>query len=253
MANFTELAPQLIDLSQIDLNDSCQVRKGGTKIEDLILYDEFPEEIDLESNLGAAALKRLQILYERFETNLEYKFADKVISRNADDTDYMLYERFVRLIQAESSLSAMASSKRVLFIGSGPFPISPILFSNLVGAEVDCYDKSEEACVTSRQVIDQLGLTGRVNILNVSGENGLVNNYDAVIIALLAQPKDQILNNIWKNITDDTKVICRTSEGIRRIFYRETAPNTYPQYSVIGLHRAGMDDTISSLLLGRGK
>src|SRR5207249_1934441 len=82
------------------------------------------------------------------------------------------------------------------------------------------YDVSEEAIKTSKQVIEKLGLSDKVKVINAAGQEGDTAAYDVVVIALLAQPKDKIAWNIkWKS-SENTPVIVRYAEGDRRVFYR---------------------------------
>lgn len=182
---------QLTSLSSTDLANPIAVISSGLAMEDLILHGPPLEEDDLKKELGVN-LERLQELYERFEANTENQFAQRVIHGNVTtETDHPLYARFKRLVQAEIDLARIRSSDKVLFIGSGPFPISAMLFSQLASVSVDCYDKSPEACETSQKVVNSLGFTDRINIFNASGEDGKVYGYNVVIVALLAQPKEK--------------------------------------------------------------
>lgn len=243
---------QLTHLSNTDLVNPTAVRSSGLAMEDLILRRPLLEGINLEQELGIDNLGKLQQLYERFETQLESEFAQRVLDGNVTtETDYPLYARFKRLVHAEIDLARIRPSDKVLFIGSGPFPISAMLFSQLASVSVDCYDKSPEACETSQKVVNCLGFAHRINIFNASGEDGKVYGHNVVIVALLAQPKEKIMSNIWFHAPPNVKVICRTSEGIRQAFYKraqERSLTDYRHFEIVDQHKAEKDDTISSLL-----
>jgi len=242
---------QLKSLTEIDLANPTTVRSGGLAMEDLILHGPLLEGINLEQELGNDTAVKLQQLYEKFETDLEYDFAERIIKGEATMTEYPLYQRFQRLIQAEIKLASITDKDKVLFIGSGPFPISPILVSQLTSARVDCFDQSEQPASVSEKVIQKLDLTERIRIFNASGDIRRIYGYDVVMLALLAQPKYEILYNTQWSIPQGTRVICRTSEDGRQAFYKPTDPATYRsigRYQLVGKHTAGIDDTISSLL-----
>lgn len=243
---------ELSVIARVDLMDRDAVRNGGQRLELLLLNNPADDPEVLVSSLTGEELGRLQQLYERFEIDLEYEFTAKLITGEAEIEEYPLYERFRRLIGAEVDLAQVTSKDRLLFIGSGPFPISPILFSQFTGASVDCFDVSEEACETSRRLVDKLELTDKISVYNQSGERGPVYGYDVIVIALLAKPKEGIANNIWHHSPQDVRVICRNSGGFRSAFYQGTDPYTFTQsrhFSLGGQHTAGTGDTISSLLL----
>lgn len=241
---------KLASLADTDLANPTAVRSGGLAMEDLILRGPLLEEDDLKKELGVN-LERIQQLYEKFETDLEYDFAQRIIKGEVTMVEYPLYQRFQRLIQAEIKLASITDKDKVLFIGSGPFPISPILVSQLTSARVDCFDQSDQASSVSEKVIQKLGLTERIRIFNASGDIRKIYGYDVIVVALLAQPKSEILYNAQWSIPQGTRVICRSSEDQRQAFYKPTNPATYQfigRYQLIGKHTAGTGDTISSLL-----
>ena len=237
-------------LSETDLTNPNQVRASALKMEQLFLREGVSTQgVNLDNEL----VHRLQQLYERFETDLEYDFADRINSgKTSTEKGYPLYGRFLRLTQAESDLASIRPSDKILFIGSGPFPISAILLSKLNSANVDCYDKSTDACIISQRVVDKLGLSDRITVSNSSGEDGKVYGYNVIIVALLAQPKDRIMDNMWFHAPGNVRIICRNSEGDRRFFYKGVSPQSltaYKHFALVDEHRAQADNTISSLFV----
>lgn len=241
---------QLALILKTDLTNPNQVRAMALKMEQLLLGEGVSTQ---GPNLDDDSVHGLQQLYERFETDLEYDFADRIINRKAgSERDYRLYERFLRLTKAESALAGIRPSDKILFIGSGPSPISAILLSRINSAKVDCYDRSSEACTASQRVVDRLGLSDRITVSNSSGEDGKVYGYDVIVVALLAQPKDRIMDNIWFHAPQNVRVICRNSEGDRILFYKGFPPQSltaYRHFALVDEHKAAADDSISSLLI----
>lgn len=241
---------QLARLSKTDLANPDKVNASALRMEQLLLRERVSTQ---GVNLDDDSVRRLQQLYERFETHLEYDFADRINSgKISTEREYRLYGRFLRLLQTESTLAGIRPSDKILFIGSGPFPISAILLSQLNSAKVDCYDKSTDACRISQRVVDKLGLSDRITVLNSSGEDGSVYGYDVIIVALLAQPKSRIMDNIWFHAPGNVRVICRNSEGDRIFFYKGISPQSltaYKHFALAGEHKAAADDTISSLFV----
>ena len=219
------------------------------------LLDAAPSDDGLLQTLGPEMLARLQGLYEKYETDLEIEFAAKILAGEAKLEDYPMHERFVRLVSGEAELAGIKPEHKVLFIGSGPFPISPILFAKLTGAHVDCLDMSKEACEISEQVVEKLGLQDQITIINGEGESADVGEHDVVVVALLAQPKDRIAFNLKLQNPESTPVVVRWAPGNRKVFYRGFDPTiedrvrrySFPIFEG-RYHRAGTDDTISSSL-----
>ncbi|HEY4964698.1 MAG TPA: nicotianamine synthase family protein [Candidatus Saccharimonadales bacterium] len=258
--------PQLIDT---DLTSSESVNAATQRLEAILLGTPANPAEDVVSIFGQDAIDRANALYETYETNLELSFADRLLRGDAETEDYPLFERFKRLIEKEVELRGIGPSDKVLFIGSGPFPISPILIHQLSGgASVDCFDFSDEAIEVSTMVLEKIGLADSIKVTNIAahearlpsistpGEMGL---YGTVFVALLTQPKSAILSHVWRSITPGEKIVMRKSEGNRQILYKGisdtaldwlTGDNATPRpLKVVGEYHAGVDDTISGNIL----
>jgi antitoxin component of MazEF toxin-antitoxin module len=220
------------------------------EFEDAIL--KFPETNDPELSLELAPmLEQLNDNYERYETELESCFARKVASESADPKTYPLYHRFVTLITNEVKMLKLNQGCSLAMIGSGPFPITAILLFTLFGIEVVAIDGNPEAVAISRQVIKTLNLESGISVEVGDGRSFVAEDASAVIVALLAHPKDLILKNIFDNYSNCSSVICRTSHGLRQALYRPTDPSSLARYSTIAIQRAFADQTISSISLAR--
>lgn len=253
MIELRAISPLLDFLTYVDLNNDPHVKSAGLVMEKLLLGNHPFRGIPPQAVMRDHTITALQSLYERFETGIEYDFAENILNGSETNVEqYPLHERFQRLVNAETNLAQIASSDRVLFIGSGAFPISPILISQSTGARVDCFDKSPEAIETSQGVLDKLGLSENVRVLNALGEKEGVYSYDVIVVALLAQPKESIMLNIWQHAPQDVRVVYRHAEGIKSAFYKSVIPEIFTRYRhfmMDGEHTAGPDDTISSVLL----
>ncbi len=262
--NTVQLEQELISLSSTSLRMPADIYKAGKRLEELLLSESAEKTtIDLP-NLSNSVISAIQRVYEQYETNLEFNFAARIISENIPISEYPLYERFQRLINSEVAMADLSSKDRVLFIGSGPFPISAILIATLCNASVDCYDCSREACEISSRVISKLELSEKIRIfernaqsvklstIDTPGDYGI---YDVIVVALLAQPKENILHQLWKSLGPQPKVILRYSKGNRKVIYKGMELENAKQsnrYIFEGNQSAGVDDTISSLVARTG-
>ena len=190
-------------------------------------------------------------IYCQWETQLERRFVnflDNDVVRHY--LDYPLFARFERLIQREVNLLQGYQPKKLLFIGSGPMPITALCLQHRLGTEIDCLERFQDAVDESKVVMKKLGMEGAINVFQGYGEDYDVSDYDVVLVALLAKPKRPILENILRHAADDVRVICRTSDNSRHVFYEPTLTDAIPEPFVIkGYAAAGIDDTISSVLL----
>lgn len=252
MTEIPKLFPEISQLAETDLTNSSAVRKAGFRMEEMFLQSEDLKKPDI-SSLANDTLKRLQQIYEQYETSLENDFARRLLSGEVDKVEtYPMYDRFQRLIAKETEMAKVKEDDKVLFIGNCPFPISPILISRITGAKIDCYEQNDEAVGTSKKVIEKMGMSEKIKVVKSTGQKGSTHGNKVIFVALLAQPKQNIMTNVWQHTGPDSRVICRTSEGNRNVFYQGISENEltgFRHFTIEDMQHAGVDDTISSYLL----
>ncbi len=131
------------------------------------------------------------------------------------------YEKLVRLEVKSSNLTA--TKKKVLFIGSGPLPLSAFVLAEKYGMQVDCLDKSNEATTCGATLANVLGIN-QVYFINTAIEHYLdLASYQTIILGALvgtdSQEKERILEHLHTQIQPGTKVIVRSSHGLRELLY----------------------------------
>lgn len=191
--------------------------------------------------------------YLAWETELETRFVMALENGAvASCREYLLYERFRRLLAREFSMVRLNPASKALFIGSGPMPISAILMAGYLDSTIDCVDINVEAIGRSQSMIDALALHDRLRPIHRAEPAYSVEQYDLIIIALLAKPKRVILENIARTKKPDAQIICRTAYGLRRFLYEPLAGREdLAGLSIVDSRvvSGGDEDTISSLLL----
>jgi len=132
------------------------------------------------------------------------------------------YYKFADLVKQEIKLAGIDATSKVLFIGSGPFPMSPILYQKHAGCQVVGLEKEAAYADTSRKLIQALGLTDSITIKTGLGQEFINDSYTHVIAGLQALPKDVIFEQIHNQMPSGTTVICRVKSGFGSIFYDGT-------------------------------
>jgi predicted GNAT family N-acyltransferase len=216
------------------------------------IFAEPPDGQDAVLNeLSEGERVYLNDAYCRWETEIEYRYAHAVLTGEEKTLDnYRLSARFEQLLQRELSLlSGQRSPERILFIGSGPLPISAYYVHRITGKPVDCLDRCPEAVDISRRVIAQIGLSDSMRVFTGLGEDFNIRNYDLIIIALLAKPKRRIMRNVRKRAAPGCRVLCRTSFGLRTLVYEATPESVLMGFDVQARQLAEGEQTISTLLV----
>ena len=241
------------NLRQYPSNEFSVLDSLMEHIESRIFYSTEADELIYSLKGEVSGQHLIQDAYCVWETMLEKLFVDRLCSGNSSAiSDYRLANRVQRLVRREVSM-LNSQPKRVLFIGSGPFPISSLWLNRILGVPTDGIDISAVAVESSKELIGKIALNREVQIHHQESQSYDVSSYDMVVIALLAKPKAQILENIYASARRDCIVICRTSFGLRSLVYEPTfvSPELLEKFMIEDMRvvKGANDDLVSSLRL----
>ncbi len=176
-----------------------------------------------------AAIDHLRNLYgPRLETERARALLDA-----PDPWEYLrgfrFYPNYVALAAMERRGAGLQPGQRVLFLGSGPLPLSLIMLCSGTDAQLGLgIEQQEERIALSRQVIERLGLERRVEIRHgdhfslplADREDTPV---DLLMVASAAEPKDEIFTHLAAVLPAGARVSFRTHEkAMRRLINAAT-------------------------------
>lgn len=177
--------------------------------------------------LPAKDIKFLQKSAAKAEYELEKYWAQKITNNKNDLYKFPYYENYVKLTRIEwnTLLSCkFHSSHNVLFLGSGPLPLTGIILAKIYGCNVTLLDISNEAINISKNIIKGLNLS---NISFVNSDALDFNKYkkfDVIYLAALAGidsgVKKKIIDKIRKESSENVHLVVRSSFGNREILYK---------------------------------
>lgn len=228
------------------------LHKNILALEQLVFAEDpdSPEALLALSEMTLAERADLNKAYCLWETELECRYAEDILSGKETTLDnYYLNERFERLVDRELALIGGDRPQRVLFVGSGPLPISAFHIQKIIKRPVDCLDHNPSAVSISTQVIEKLGLNESVRVLHGPGESFDISKYDLILIALLAKPKRRILRNLRRKAAPGCRILCRTSFSLRTFVYEPTPEDVLGGFQLMAQQIAEGEQTISTFLL----
>ncbi len=199
--------------------------------------------------LSREAVARLNHAYAFWEHHLETQLANRMIQGAADISEFPLYERFAALVRSELALISNSRPRRILFVGSGPLPLSAVLIHRLTGSAMDCVGRDAHSAAVSRQVLEQCAIHGAVRVLCEMQAGYPVSEYDLVFIDLHAKPRKAILRTLRKRGRPGCQVLCRTAHGVRQLVYEPAADHDMRGFHRKGQHIAHGPQTVSTYLL----
>jgi len=140
--------------------DSSELHKNIMQLERFIFsYGGNEEKIKaIIGRLNPEMIGNLNEAYCFWKTRIEFEFAQRLSRGRVSLPDYPLNDEFSALIRRELALVSGLQPERVLFIGSGPLPISAIHLHMQTGAPVDCLVRDPGVVAIARDVLASCGL-----------------------------------------------------------------------------------------------
>ncbi|MFN8176847.1 MAG: nicotianamine synthase family protein [bacterium] len=202
--------------------------RAAFEVEHLVLSDvvDAAEADEILRGLeGAGKVAPCQAAFAKLEPMIERGLAAQAVSghrslledRESLTANYLA--RYEELARREVALVEMTAGDRVLFLGSGPLPISAIEYCRQTGCEADCVDFVDDAIRVSREVIRAVGMEGRMRCHRARAEQFPVAGYSVVMIGVLAKPKAAIFENVASGRSEGCRVLARTTYGLRGLIY----------------------------------
>lgn len=115
------------------------------------------------------------------------------------------------MINKEIKLADINANNKILFIGSGPIPATPLILVKKTDAYIVAIDKNPVSVKQAKCLIKKLKQENNIKIELGVASGYPLESFDLIIVAQGLQPYKESLDYIAKSIKSDTKVIFRTS------------------------------------------
>jgi len=203
----------------------------------LNVYDKSGEAIlfDYVFNLAFDAITRFRSLYT---VKLEIEHAHSILeSRDPWEmlTNFNYISNYLKLSLTEFQGAGLKPGDNVVFLGSGPLPLTLIVLCHWHGLKGIGIEQDPDRAELSRKVLEKLGLSDQIEIIN--GDQltlPLKTRSELIMIAAQAEPKKEIFNHLAKVLPVGTKLSYRIYEkGLRRLldtFYLFELPEQFEEY-----------------------
>ncbi|MFF2888381.1 SAM-dependent methyltransferase [Paenibacillus sp. NPDC057967] len=206
---YSEECSECYELLQLKLDALCSFM---TSDESEALWGEWGdrEEIRQHGELLRSASNQALCILEKYQSC-------QVLEQKKNVSEYL--SLLAVTVKHELKLFGMEASSRILFIGSGAFPVSALTMAKETGAEVFCLDTDEEAVALGRRVAEAAGLQAKLTFSG-SYQDGIffLEKATHVVIASLVGNKLELLRELKEAAGMDTKIILRYGNGVKSIF-----------------------------------
>ncbi len=231
---FLDIYAEIRNLSEDDiLNNSEGIfQPHFERLQRLIArdIDDFETEEMLCDLEFQSITKRIAHLKTLNGLRMEIKRAHAVIA-NPDPWSvlrrFQFYPNYLKLAQMEYKGGDLKPGDRVVFLGSGPLPLSLICLCTQNGVEGIGIERVPEYASLSRKVIEALDLTARIQIIQGNHFSlPLEEKCNLVMVGADAIPKHDIFDHLTKVFSKGTKFSYRIYEkGLRRLMDENPVTN----------------------------
>jgi len=136
---------------------------------------------------------------------------------------FIYYPNYLGLAKMESRGADLKAGDRVVFLGSGPVPLSLIALVKRCGIQGVGIEKEPVNADLSRRVLDVLVLGGEIDI--IQGDHfvlPLPSPCSLIMVGADAVPKEEIFTHLAETLPNGMKLSYRIYEkGLRRLFDRD--------------------------------
>ncbi|MEA1895409.1 MAG: nicotianamine synthase family protein [Euryarchaeota archaeon] len=194
---------------------------------------------DILSNSGFnSAFDAISTFRSQYTAELEIEQANSIL-KSEDPwktlTDFTYLPNYIQLARTECRGAGLKPGDTVLFLGSGPLPLTLIVLCHQHGLNGIGIEQDPERVKLSRKVIEKLGLSGQISIIRGNQQTlPLAETPELSMVAAQAEPKKEIFDHLANVLPAGTKISYRIYEqGLRRMldtFYRYELPEPLREY-----------------------
>lgn len=222
-----EIVSLCVDISNTPIENLDRL-EALYSVLDPILDKAGPETIQavLDDPLFQQNRDQLHTKRAHYEYDRESLLADEIIAQHSADiaTGFRSHDWYDKALDFETKALAPYALKNILFVGSGPFPTSPMAFlRNNPKAQVSCLERYEDACERGRLVADIFGMGALTFINQDSLDITDFSSFDCVIVGLVvgavSEQKARIVKHFLDHVPDHTLLCFRTADGSGQIIY----------------------------------
>ena len=141
---------------------------------------------------------------------------------------FTFYRNYLMLARTECEGARLEPGRHVVFLGSGPLPLSLIMLCSSYGLRGTGIERVKAYADLSRTIVERLGLAQRIEIHK--GDHltfPWADDHDHIMVGAVAEPRDEIFRHLAACLAPGASVSYRLYEkGLRRLF--DTASSYVP-------------------------
>lgn len=225
-------------------------------LEELLLAQRFTpaqEKTLLKIDTIAQNAALTQEAYSYYEKDIARMIAEEIISQKEHALIFNHRNVKRKYFQAarEAHFTNMKSHTKVLAIGNGPLPISPIVYASKTGAHVTMVDTHAHEQVLAEQAVHALGLGRKISFIPMEKLHTHAPKADIILLSGSILRKREILEELSNVVRPGTVMLCRTAHGLKAMLREHVPLARLENYSKIGMIQPSKNGIESTAVLLR--
>ncbi len=201
-------------------------------------FTEAEKQEVLDNRLVKTVRPALLNGLSRAEYEMELYFSDLFLSdpNFTEDSlnDFWYLQNYIDLVDLELETITLPkqADKEVVFIGSGPLPLTAIIMAQKTGMHMTCLDLDEYAIIRGHELTKKLGISDKIQYKQSAGHEYDYKDAALVMIASLVGNKEEVLNTIQNTADEPPQVAIRSAEGLHALLYEPVTPSILDDFNM---------------------
>lgn len=204
---------------------------------------KFCEKNHTTCTLDENQTHNLRELASIAEYEMEVYWAKKILESkdpNKELEKFWYYQNYEQLVDLEyvNINSLYKKIDTVLFVGGGPLPLTAILLCKKYNLNCSILEKDKASYFASVDLVEKLGFSKMIKIININAEEYLDYNkfsviYLAAMVGHAETAKSNVINLIHTKIQKGKVLLCRSSHGTRKLLYTPIAKKLLQEVDLV--------------------
>ena len=201
-------------------------------------FTEAEKKDVLDNQLVKTSRPALLNGLSRAEYEMELYFSDLFLDNPnfTEDNlnDFWYLQNYIDLVDLELETITLPAQKdkEVVFIGSGPLPLTAIIMAQKTGMNITCLDMDEAAIARGHDLTEKLGISDHIQYKQSAGHEYDYKNTALVMIASLVGNKEDVLNTIQNTADELPQVAIRSAEGLHALLYEPVTTSILDDFNM---------------------
>jgi precorrin-6B methylase 2 len=154
---------------------------------------------------------------KRFKIDTTKHYMDKFfiifekIAINFDVLSSVYLSIYEEIVSNEIDLAQITHKDKILVIGGGTLPITPVLYARHTNALIVSIDKDPQAIKYSQKYIKNQGLQPNISIESAYGEEFPINDFTLIVVVYGIRNAKNVLTYISSKMDDSARLLFRTT------------------------------------------